>query len=315
MRNRNRLLSLLMLLLLLTAAACGPAPSPAADNHPAQEEAAPSLFPVTVTDDLGQELTFTQPPQRIGAFVPSATDLLLTLGMKDRIAVVDPYSAAQFPEVEGITQMDTYNIDFEFLVAQKLDLILTLPGQYLDRMRELGLKVYVLQPSDIEGVYRNFLNIGKVAGIPDTADEVVKGLRQAMQPILEKVARIPEDQRVTVYAENWNDPIYAAGAGSYTDALIRAAGGKNILHDSEQPWPQVNAEDIIARAPEVILVTAGNPGGEELVKGTRPGWESVPAVVNRRVYVVPDELISQPGSRVAEAVQFLYQLFYEGEGR
>ncbi|MDI3269312.1 MAG: ABC transporter substrate-binding protein [Bacillota bacterium] len=313
--KRTRLLSILLLLLLITAAACGQALAPVARTEtPAQGEDR-FLFPVTVTDDLGETLTFEQPPQRIGAFVPSATDLLLALGLKDRIAVVDAYSAAQFPEVEGIPQTDTYNIDFEALAAQNLDLILTLPGQYLDRMWELGLKVYVLQPSDIDGIYRNFLNLGKVSGIPEEARQVVDGLQQAVQAVMEQAASIPDAEKLTVYAENWNDPIYAAGAGSYTDALIRAAGGKNILFDSETPWPQVSAEEVIARAPQVILVTAGDPGGRELVEGTRPGWQSVPAVADRRVYVVPDELISQPGSRVGEAVQFLYQLFYGGEGR
>lgn len=311
---RNAAIWATSLLLASMLAACGPK-VPSTSTMQTQAPAGPAqasetAYPVTVKDDLGHALTFDAAPQRIVPFVPSATDILLALGLKDRIVAVDKWSAGQYEEVAGLPAMDSYNVDYEKLVALKPDLILTIPGQYLDKMRQLGLKVFVLQPSDVQGVYRDFETLGRVTGAQEKAEQVVEALKQGIEPVERAVAAIPADKRVKVYYESWNDPIYSAGPGSFVDALIREAGGVNVLADADQPWPSPSAEDVIRKAPDVIIGPASNTALNDLKAGKRPGWGSVPAVKNGRVYMLDDALLSQPDTHVDDAIRALAHDFY-----
>ncbi|MBE3590386.1 MAG: ABC transporter substrate-binding protein [Firmicutes bacterium] len=307
------------LVLASLLAACGPKVPPASTpsaNTPAtttaasEAQASEAAYPVTVQDDLGQELTFDQAPQRIVPFVPSATDIVLALGLKDRIVAVDKWSAGQYKDVQGLPAMDSYNVDYEKLEALKPDLILTLPGQYLDKMRQLGLKVFVLQPADVQGVYRDFETLGRVTGTKAQAEKVIEELKAGIEPVEKAVAAIPAEKRVKVYYESWNDPIYSAGPGSFVDGLIREAGGVNVLADAKQPWPSPSAEEVIQRAPDVIIGPASNTSLKDLQAGKRPGWGSVPAVKNGRVYILDDALLSQPDTHIDDAIHALAHDFY-----
>lgn len=69
----------------------------------------------------------------------------------------------------------------------------------------------------------------------------------------------------------------------------------------------VSEEAIIARAPEVILLPAGNGVSVEDVKA-RAGWASIPAVKNERIYIIDDNLYSRPAPRIADVVLDLSEL-------
>lgn len=302
------------LALLLIFAGCGggsaatrggaAAPSEQA-GAPASEAASHVAYPITVTDDAGTTLTFASAPERVASFVPSATDMLLALGAEGRIAAIDKYSAPQFPEVQGAAVMDSYNVDFEALAALRPDLILTLPGPYLDQMHNLGFTVFILQPADAEGVARDLRTLGRILDREAQGEREAQRIETEVAEVSGRLSGLSDAERPKVFFEASDNPIFTAGRGSYVDFLIRAAGGVNVFGDQETAYPQVTAEEIVARAPDVIIGTKSDPGLAELRAHGRPGWESVPAVRDGRIYAYDDALLVQPDTHVADAIRAL----------
>jgi iron complex transport system substrate-binding protein len=69
---------------------------------------------------------------------------------------------------------------------------------------------------------------------------------------------------------------------------------------------------VAERQPDIILYPDYH-GTADMVSEAmagRPGWESVPAVVNGQVYSISDDSFARPGPRVVEAVEEAVRLFY-----
>jgi iron complex transport system substrate-binding protein len=101
----------------------------------------------------------------------------------------------------------------------------------------------------------------------------------------------------------------AAGPGTYIDDLLRRAGVDNVLHDASVRYVQISAEEVLARAPDIILdaVHADDP------TRAREDWAplgSVPAVARGRVHVLGDPLFVTPGPRLDEAFARLVTILW-----
>jgi iron complex transport system substrate-binding protein len=99
----------------------------------------------------------------------------------------------------------------------------------------------------------------------------------------------------------------SAGATSFINDVIRAAGGENIFSDLKDAYPMVSEESIISRKPAVILIPASTGQAASSV-GLRNGWADIPAVKGGRVFVVDDNVYTRPGPRVADVVLELADL-------
>src|SRR6267143_1802526 len=181
----------------------------------------------------------------------------------------------------------------EAIVGLRPDLIVGLSelqrGQ-LAPLIALGLPVVALRAPTLPDVYTQIAVLGQLTGQDDIARRVVSEMRAQEERVTAKVrGRRP----ARVYLEVWGEPPIAAGSLTLVDDLIRRAGGVNIFSDLPQ-WPQVGEEIVIARDPEVILLTY--PGRVQLMG--RPAWGHVAAVRSGRVVEVPSALVSRPGPRV-----------------
>jgi len=89
------------------------------------------------------------------------------------------------------------------------------------------------------------------------------------------------------------------GPHTFIAQLIHAAGGRNAFDDASIDWPRVSMEDIVARAPAVILLSVGEDrrSGAERLR-TTPGWRDLPAVRAGRVVEVPADLTNRPGPEI-----------------
>jgi iron complex transport system substrate-binding protein len=300
---------MIALVLLTVATACGPTPEPQPTDTPVPPPTPtpePAAFPLTITDDLGNEVTIEAEPQRIVSMAPNHTQILYALGLGDRVVGVTEYcsyppEAQEKPKVGGFS-----NIDLEQVVGLDPDLVLgtSLHAQSVEpALVERGLKVVLINPETVEDVLEKIVLVGRVAGRERAAIALSAELRGRIEATMEKVQEAENKPRV--YWELSND-LYTAGPGSFIDDLIVRAGGINIGADAKEQWPQLNLEALILADPEVIVL-ADHPYGEtaEGVKA-RPGWADISAVKNDRIVeVLDDDLVSQPGTRVAEALEFV----------
>ncbi len=300
--------------LLMLATACGPAPTPQPTDTPVPPPTPtpePAAFPLTITDDLGNQVTIEAEPQRIVSMAPSHTEVLYALGLGDKVVGVTEYcdyppAAQEKPKVGGFS-----NIDLEQVVGLNPDLVLgtSLHAQSVGpALSERGLKVVLINPETVDDVLDKIVLVGRVTGREKAASVLAGELRSRIEATMAKVQKAEHKPRV--YWELSND-LYTAGPGSFIDDLITRAGGINVAAETGEQWPQLNLEALILADPEVIIL-ADHPYGEtaEGVKA-RPGWAEISAVKNGRIVeVLDDNLVSRPGPRVAEALEFVAQALH-----
>ena len=88
---------------------------------------------------------------------------------------------------------------------------------------------------------------------------------------------------------------------SFINDVITCAGAKNIFADLKEAYPIVSEETIIARNPDLIILTASSALTVQSV-ANRPAWANLKAVKNNKVFLIDDNLYSRPGPRIVDAV-------------
>ncbi|MDI3258002.1 MAG: ABC transporter substrate-binding protein [Kyrpidia sp.] len=305
------MVSMVVALAVLLSACGGGAPAQPAESGAAGTQ--PTTYPLTVKDDSGISVTISQEPRRIVSLIPGHTEILFALGLEGRVAAVtnwDNYPPGVQKKVEAV--LDGLNPPVERLVAIHPDLVVL--GSHnetiVQAVRRAGLTAVVYDPQSLDGVYRTIMELGRITNRPAQASALVDQMKKKAAALSAKVAGIPADQRVRVYVEADPDHLYTAGGHTFMDELIRLAGGVNVAEDLEG-WKPMNAETLIRKNPQVIVVTYGYyvPNAADKPK-QRPGWEVVDAVRHNRVYAVDSDLVSRPGPRIVGGAEALAKLFY-----
>ena len=317
----KRLIYISVLLALVSAliAGCGATPTPTA--LPAKPTAAPtaaaaSTFPITVTDGASRSVTIKARPQRLVSLSPAITELLFAVGAGDQVVGVTTYCNYP-PEATSREKIGGYSaktISIEKIVSLKPDLVVAESGIHADvikALEPLGVTVLAVKATSLTDAYANLELLGKLTGHTDTAATVVANMKATIKSVTDKVATIPQDKRVTVFWEIWDEPLMSAGPSSFPGQIIELAGGKNIFADVNKDYPTVSAEDIIKRNPAVIMGpdTHADKLTNDLIT-SRPGWESVDAVVKGRIYLINGDTSSRPGPRLALALQDTAKALY-----
>ena len=225
--------------------------------------------------------------------------------LTELLSVTDfPPEAAAKPVVGGF---DGKTLSLERIMAFKPDLVYITEGMHnflIATLESNGIAYYVSKGDSIASVKTEILEVGKITGHEKEAAKVVDG----MEKKLKKAASVHKDgTALKVYWEVWNAPYMSAGAASFINDVIKAAGGENIFADLPDAYPMVSEESIISRQPAVILIPASTGMAADAV-GLRNGWADIPAVKDGRVFVVDDNVYTRPGPRVADVVVELSEL-------
>ena len=257
-------------------------------------------FPVTVTDALGRKVTLTREPARIISLAPSVTEILFALGLDQRIAGVsdaDDYPPEKLktkPRVGGV------QLNVERIVSLRPDLVVgmsALQASQLERLIAMGLPILVVDANSIPETYAQITLIGKATGSDQPARLLIARM-QARQVRVEAAVR--GRVRPRVYVEISGEPMITAARGTFIDDLVRRAGGMNIFSDL-RGWPQVSAETVIERNPQVVVSTYF--GRQRIL--SRRGWSEVAAVRSGRVVSMDAALMSRPGPRIVDSLAYL----------
>jgi len=297
--------ALAALILIGFAACAAPQPTPTATPVPPT----PTPAAVQVTDDLGKALTFTQAPQKIVSLAPSVTEILFAIGAGNRVVGVQDFStyppaAASLPKVGG------FPLNYELIASLQPDLCIgadITSAEDISKLEGLGLKVMVVNRTDLEGIFANIETMGKAVGLEKSATDLTANLRAELNALQAKVKTAGTKPRVFVELD---ETLYTVAPGSFIDPLIAMAGGANIAADSANPYPQFSAEQVIARDPEVIILTDAAYGVTAEQVKARPGWNAIAAVKNDAIYPIDGDIISRPGPRIVEGLKALVGLIH-----
>lgn len=273
----------------------------------------PALADVPAHDRAGNAIDAPQSVRKIIALSPSVVQVVLDLGMGDRLVAVDTYSESTKALPEGVQAFDMMAPDLERIVQLAPDVVFVTGMSLVEgedplaKLPEYGICVaYIPSSESIEGILADTLFVGRMLGAEAAATALNKPLKDAAASM-----RVETDDPVPVYFEVGHEPqLYSFGAGTFLDEMIDLLGGVNILKD--QPgWNAPSEETVIKAAPEIIFTNETwreDPAAEIMA---REGWQQVPAVADGRVYAIDADASSQANHRVVKALEQMAEAFAE----
>ena len=269
----------------------------------------PALAARTLTDDVGRSITVPDHPHRVICLMPSLVDDVYALGAgSDVIAVTDftkyPPEAKTKPSV-GLPLSPS----LETIVSLHPDLVFASGdlngGETVKALEKVEIPVFTVTAHGIEGIYNSITSVGHALNREREAARLVGALRERERAVRERVAGKPV---VNVLMPIWYDPIMTVGKNAYITDLIEIAGGRSVTSDIAEEWPEISLEAVFARSPEALVLVRGSKMSVEAIR-TRPGWVTMPAVRNNRIYYV-DGRIESPSPVAFDALEDLAKQFH-----
>lgn len=287
---------------------------------------------------------------RIVSLLPSTTEIAFALGLGDEVVAIThecdyppearrrpvitssalDHSGASSEEIDAAVRgqlrdnLSIYRLDTELLAALRPDLILTQAlcevcavsfGIVEQAVAAVGGEptVLSLEPTSLDGIFGTILAVGNATGHREQARALVAGLRARVERVRSAAAELPQRPRVACL--EWFDPPF--GPGHWLPELVTIAGGRPGLGAAGEPSRRILWGEVIAFAPEVIILT---PCGFDLDRAVseaaailphRPGWSALPAVRAGRVYAVDgNSYFSRPGPRIVDSLELLAALIH-----
>ncbi len=275
--------------------------------------------------------------QRIICLSPNHTEILYALGLQDQIVGWTQYCnyPPEVQEVPGWVRYDQYtftsvsdelqkkiavvsgfvDVNDELIDSLKPTLILSshhMQHDIAERLRNKGYNVLHFEPVTLEDVFVMMEKIGEATGTLEKARQLNARYREEIEGIRTITSKLP---KVSVYFEINHMGPYVLGSGSPMDQMIDIAGGRNIFEDIQGEAFRADPEEIIRRNPDIILTPLWPGAGRDEVTTvyeiiTRPGFNTIQAVQNDRVYHYDSSMLKRPGPRLIPAIRKLAYLFH-----
>lgn len=263
---------------------------------------------------------------RIVSLLPSATEIVASLGCLDRLVgrshecdcppSVQSLPACCRPRIDPRAPGDQINrqvleslasagsvfeIDVDCLAELQPTIILTQDQcdvcavslsdvqSALATLVGSDVEVVSLAPSTIEEVWQSILNVGTALDVSGEATRVVEELRQRLVTLSKTLADIEKTDRPRVACIEWLDPLMVAG--NWVPELVESAGGHDVLGVTGEHSPWTSWDTLLAADPDrIVVMPCGfdieRTRGELSSVVDRSEWNSLRAVAEDRVVLV-----------------------------
>jgi len=278
---------------------------------------------------------------KICSLLPSATEILFSLGLGDQIVAVThecdypPDAASKLRITENVidherltsAQIDhhvasnigrhgsIYSLKEDLLQTLQPDLIVTqelcdvCAVSYKDvqqaaKVLEGRTKLVSLEPTTLGEVLDNILLVGKLTDRQDAANENVRVLRNRLDRVNDRVRGL---KRPNVYAMEWLDPPFTAG--HWVPEMVEIAGGREVLGKTAAKSERITPERVLEASPEIIVLMPCGFSLERTIEEYKrttflPGWSGEVYAVDGSSY------FNRPGPRLVDGVEILAEIFH-----
>lgn len=245
---------------------------------------------------------------RIISIIPATTEMLFAMGAGDRIVAVGSYDRFP-PDVQRLPRVGALlDPDVERILSLRPDLVIVYDTQadlrtQLDRAH---IPYFLYRHRGLPDIADTIRALGARVGMPDRANALAASLEQQIADVRKRVASLPRPRTLLVFGRERGTlrGIDASGGVGFLHDMLEAAGGADALADIKQQSVTMTTEMVLARAPEVIIELRYTRG-DLSAGGDLRAWDTlaaVPAVRNKRVYLLQGEEFVVPGPRVGGAV-------------
>jgi iron complex transport system substrate-binding protein len=251
-------------------------------------------------------------PKRIVCLTEETTETLYLLGEGERVVGISGYTVRP-PEARQKPKVSSFlHARYEKIAALEPDLILAfsdLQAEITNDLVRRGYPVFTFNQRSVAEILQMIRVLAGIVGVAARGEALAASLARGLDDIRERASTLP--YRPRVFFEEWYDPLISGIR--WTEELVSIAGGEPIFpeleHASLAKDRIVTSEQVIARAPDVIIGSwCGKPVRPARI-ASRPGWSEVPAVKHGRIYEVKSTYILQPGpAALTEGVQQLERI-------
>lgn len=241
----------------------------------------------------------------------TVTEVAFALGEGARIVAVDT-SSLYPPEVRALPQVGYQRtLAAEGIASQRPTILLLSdeagPPAVIDQLRGLGarMEIFASEPT-IDAAKARIRRIAATLGVSARGDAIVDRLSAEVAEAEALVRRVTRKTRVLFVYARGGGTLMVSGPGTPADAMIRLAGGENVISDFKGFKP-LTAEAVTTAAPEVILMPErglASIGGEGGLLA-QPGVALTPAGAARRIVAMDDLLLLGFGPRLGQAIRAL----------
>ncbi|MEI0699728.1 ABC transporter substrate-binding protein [Brachyspira intermedia] len=275
---------------------------------------------LSIKDRAGNDIVLPEKIENIACLSPAVTDVILALGLADKIIAFDSTSKEILQtnniNVSNIAVFDMLNPDSEKMIAMKPDIVFVntfsvFSGKNsLDSIKASDICIVVIPNSDtIKSIEDDITFLGNVLNKSGEASNIIN----VMDKNIENIRAIGESiqNKKKVYFEIAALPnLYSFGTNVYLDDMINIIGASNIFSDKNS-WITTTEENVLFANPDIIFTSVhyiDNPTEEIL---SRASWQNVNALKNKDVYYITSG--SLPTHNIVNALIMMAKYAYPDE--
>jgi iron complex transport system substrate-binding protein len=237
-------------------------------------------------------------PRRIVCLSAETVDMLDRLGAGDLIVGVSAYARAS-PAARGKAVVSGFTtFRYDTIESLQPDLVIGFSDLQADALCELakrGYPVLLTNQRTLDEMFATLAMIGRIVGRTEEAEALTRDLRCRLDAA--RQANRCGQRRPKVYFEEWDEPLITGIA--WIGELLAAAGGDDVFPELARlraaPARIVRCNDVVERAPDIIVASWCGKRADLDAICARPGWRAIPAFEHNHVYEIESDYCLQPG--------------------
>jgi len=249
-------------------------------------------------DQINRALELNRKPQRVISLVPSITELVLDLGLGERLVGRTKFCIHPAEQVSNVKIIGgTKNVRLAQIKELKPDLILAnkeenVQNQVLELAEEFP--VYISDVKDVNSALTMIEDLGEILQLNHSqfTTEVIEAAKKS------------EDHKIglgTALYVIWNNPIMAAGSDTFIHEMMKTAGFTNVILEAR--YPEVSEDALRALNPDVVLLSSEPFPFKE--KHVAQFQTMLPTA---KIRLVDGEMFSWYGSKMLKAYDYFQEL-------
>jgi ABC-type Fe3+-hydroxamate transport system substrate-binding protein len=252
------------------------------------------------SDQTGRKMVLDKIPQRIISLVPSQTELLYSLGLRDEVAGITKFCV--HPEEWFRTKQrvgGTKEVKMNLIHQLQPDLIIANKEENVkEQVEELAnhYPVWISDVNDLAGAYEMITQVGLMVDRTTAAKEMVQTIKDRFSKL-----KIINDKPKTCYLI-WRNPYMTIGGDTFIHSMLEAAGFNN-LYKSRQRYPEVTIEELSKMNCQLLLLSS-----EPFPFKEKHKQELQQSLSGTTITLVDGEMFSWYGSRLLEAPVYFEKL-------
>lgn len=269
-----------------------------------------SSYHVSFTDGAGRRVVIDEPPSRVVSLVPSVTDIMVALGIRDELKGLTYHdSVAGEKELVGgflypsVEKIEALKPDLIFVASIHRDVI--------ERLKDRAA-IVELNAHSIEDIYRNIRIVGRIFQKEGEAEKLVKAIKEEIELVAKKLSPIPREKRKRVVRIMGGNGVMVPGDDSFQLDYIRAAGGIPLTTGKSGEVVGITKKEWVEFNPQVIYACNKKSRAMDIIKNEQ-GWKDVEAVRKGRIFFFPCELTCRGSVNAGYFVSWLASTIYADE--